>query len=126
MDERGGGADHSGGSGEDGGVSLSLAETVLDQSAGAHSQSSSVGVLLLVESRSRQESRNLVDSALEVTIVSSLGVGSRVSRPLCLDEARFSDGLDQKVEILISCSNNSASLNMKLLIKQKVPKSWST
>ena len=62
--------------GEDGGVSLSLAETVLDQSAGAHSQSSSVGVLLLVESRSRQESRNLVDSALEVTIVSSLGLVS--------------------------------------------------
>ena len=60
---------------------------------------------------------SILSVILLLTIVPSLGVGSRVLRPLCLDVARFFDGLDQKVEILISCSNNSASLNMKLLIK---------
>merc|ERR1719414_1355050 len=61
---------------EDGGVSLglSLADGGLQVGGGSNSQSSSVGVLLLVQSGGTEEGGNLVDSSHEVTVVSSLGL----------------------------------------------------
>ena len=64
------------GGGQDGRVSLSLGQGVLDESTGAHGQSSTVGVLLLVEGGGSKQSGNLVDSSLELTIVASLGLVS--------------------------------------------------
>merc|ERR1712137_831818 len=56
-----------------GGVSLGLplAQTVLDQGAGADSQGATIGVLLGVQSRGAKECGDLVDSSLEITVISS-------------------------------------------------------
>merc|ERR1712227_986437 len=61
---------------EDGGVSLglSLADGGLQVGAGSNGQGSSVGVFLLVKSGGAEEGGDFVNSSLEVTVVSSLGL----------------------------------------------------
>merc|ERR1719310_1267752 len=61
---------------EEGGVSLglSLADGGLQVGGGSNSQSSTVGVLLLVQSGGTEEGGNLVDSSHEVTVVTSVGL----------------------------------------------------
>merc|ERR1719297_519478 len=61
---------------EEGGISLglSLADGGLQVGGGSDSQSSSVGVLLLVQSGGTEEGGNLVDSSHKVSVVTSLGL----------------------------------------------------
>merc|ERR1712029_955654 len=62
---------------EDGGVSLglSLADGGLQVGAGSNGQGASVGVFLLVKSGGTEEGGDFMNSSLEVTVVSSLGLG---------------------------------------------------
>merc|ERR1712061_825687 len=61
---------------EDGGIGLGLplAQSVSEDGASTNSQSSAVAVLLLEESWGREEAGDIVDSSLQVSIVSSLGL----------------------------------------------------
>merc|ERR1712178_648326 len=80
------------------GLSFPLDKGVGDNSAGSDSEGSSIGVLLDIESRGRDESGNLMDSSLELTVISSLSfVSSNSNRDWEVCGSHFSlelKGLD--------------------------------